>query len=54
MREIRIRIERNVKRAEFDVQFWEDGEWHILGTMTAERIHNWVRSETNKAIESLE
>ena len=52
MREIKLRIERNIKRNEFDVQLWEDGEW-VLYTLTPEKLHNLTRSLVNEALESL-
>jgi len=53
MREIKIRIERNIKRKEFDVQLWEDGGWTLL-TLTPEKLHNLTRNLINEALESLE
>jgi len=54
MREIKIRLERSIKRAEFYVQLFEDGEWKDLGSLTSEKIHNLMRAEVNAALESLD
>lgn len=54
MREIKLRLERNIKCAEFDVQLFEDGEWHDLGSMTPDKIHNLMRAEINQALESMD
>lgn len=53
MREIKIRLERNIKRHEFDVQVYEEGEWQ-LSTLTPEKLHNLIRALVNEAIESLD
>jgi len=53
MREIKIRIERNIKRKEFTVWLWEDGDWTIL-TLTPEKLHNLTRNLVNEALESLD
>jgi len=53
MREIKIRIERNVKRSEVAVWLWEDGDWTIF-TTTPEKLHNLTRNLINEALESLE
>lgn len=54
MRELKFRLERNIKRAAFDVQLFEDGAWKDLGPMTPEKIHNLMRSEINRALQSLD
>jgi len=53
MREIKLRIERNIRRNEFDVQVYEDGEWRTQ-TLTPEKLHNLTRTLVNEALESLE
>lgn len=54
MRELKIRFELSGgENYQFDVQLWEDGEWHEVGTMTPERLHNFMRFELNKVIDSL-
>jgi hypothetical protein len=53
MREIKLRIERNIMRHEFDVQVYEDGEWHLMERMTPDKLHNLARTLVNEAMESL-
>lgn len=53
MREIKLRIERDVKRNEFKVWVWEEGAW-VIQTLTPEKLHNLSRTLINEALESLD
>ena len=55
MREIKLRIDPNpVHRHYFDVLLTVGGEESLLEKKTPEQIHNLMRSEINRALESMD
>lgn len=53
MREINLRIDRNADGKTFDVLIKSAGTEELLEGLTGERVHNLVRSELNRALQSV-